>query len=140
MTTVVDPLGAHTPVFNRSGITVIPMEGGIVPSGTSTAGVGNNGNVIPALAQTTVAVIKTSMTAEGWKSIVTLSDEFQIGDVVELYLDLNSGTDDFVLFPAIGQSISGQPVSTGTDTVSGRGVGTTITLRKVSSTLWMQAA
>lgn len=141
MTTVIDPLGTPIAIFNRSGIAIIPLDGGLVPGGTTAAGVGNDGTVIPQLAQTTIAIVLTSITGDGWKTIITLSEDAQIGDVVEVYLAPGSTTSG-AIFPPVGQAIDNMSVSTGTNTGVSSAVddSTGRRFRKISATLWMQAA
>jgi len=132
MTTVVDPLGTPAPVYNRSGTVILTVVPGAITSGDTQAdAIGNDGTVIPAVAQTTVAMVLTSHPSS-WNVVVTLSADAEIGDVVEVYPTPGSVT-GVQVFPPVGQSISGNAASTGTNKNVQFGVSIGVAYRKVSS-------
>lgn len=139
MTTVIDPLGSPTLVFNRSGTGIVMVDGN---SYSGPAPIGNDGAPIPRVSGVTVAVLRNmALPAAGY--IYRLPDDAEVGDVIELYNDRSPtlpGEYPNTVFPAIGESISVRAVSTGTNVSSvaaisipfGRGA----RLRKATSTAW----
>ena len=142
MTTVIDPLGTPSPVYNRSGTVILAVTPGATSGSTQGSAIGNNGTPIPSVAQETVVTVATSFSSGAWNTVVLLPSAAEIGDVVEVYTIPDVSFAQAVVFPNVGESIAALPASTGTNDAAGIGTGTTsgIRLRKVSSTLWMPIA
>lgn len=123
MTTVVDPLGTPTPIYNRSGVAIIPS---LTAQGTTSS----DAAIIPTVSGHTVVIVS----AAGHSGYgVMLPSGADIGDVVELYCaNLNGSAASAIL----AYAPSGETLNSGnSDTVNfipGQGV----MLRKVSSTDW----
>lgn len=132
MTTVIDPAGTPTPVYNKSGKVIIAMNGSGSGS-TSVPPVGNTSAAIPHYAERTIVVGTTNNPSYGF-----LLPAADIGDEVVVLLDPAS-TFGSVVFPQIGESIAGFPTSTGTNNAAGSGAAQPqqgATFIKVSSTSW----
>jgi len=143
MTTVVDPLGTPSVTFNRSGTAIVSVLGGTHPSDIR-GGVGDEGNPIPRVCQTTVVMGVVSHSGgpppTSFDMVLRLPDDAEIGDVVEVYVDPVSTEGSVYIFPNVGERIGSKPVSTGTNPDSGilaTGNGGGLIFRKVSSVLWM---
>jgi hypothetical protein len=121
MTTVVDPLGTPTPIFNRSGTAIVHIDG----LGTSST----SGNVIPAVCGHVIALVNCTEN----NYAVRLPDDAEIGSVVEAYVDRASTFSGGTVFSQAGETIGSQsaPSSLGLSQSGG------ILLRKVSDTGWM---
>lgn len=121
MTTVVDPLGTPVPIFNRSGTAIVNLEA----EGDSVF----EGPIIPAVCGHVIAVVNCTEN----NFYVRLSNEFEIGSLVEIYMDRAS------TFGGIGiGSIS--PDTFGTQNSPSTEICTAscgIMLRKISETGWM---
>lgn len=144
MTTVIDPTGTPTIVYNRSGTTIVSLLGGFRASATDP--IGNDGVDIPRLSETTVLLATTTTVHDGgsisgWNMVFRLPIA-DIGDVVEAYLVSNDGAGSPVIFPQIGEAILPNPVSDGTNASARIAVDTTVgsRLRKISSTTWVVIA
>ena len=119
MTTIVDPAGTPTIVYNRSGTTIyelaVPVVDPVVPVS------------VERYSETTVVIIDTE---EGFpRPAVELPDDAEIGDVVEIYVKddvSNSETVDIVA-PA-GETFVASNVSA--NRLIGR------IFRKISATRW----
>jgi hypothetical protein len=138
MTTVVSPSSSPTPVYNRSGVTVVSVTAG-AQSGEQP--VGNDGTPIPQYSGVTVALVTTANTAPNGSSVVLLPSGAEIGDVVEVYLFSTTDPNQPVqinLFPPVGESVGILPTSTGTNSSSNAPVqaGQGRIYRKVSSSNW----
>ena len=133
MTTVVDPSGTPVPVYNRSGTTIVTVNGGPTVSSTAGSAIGDDGTPIPSVSQTTI-VLAVSAPYDGHHNIVfRLPADAEIGDVVEVY---RFSGENPVVFPNAGEAIGSLAASTGTNT----GVGVSAasaSFRKISSTQWM---
>jgi hypothetical protein len=136
MTTVVDPLGTPTVIYNRSGTAIVTMMGGTAFNGAA----GNDAPPITRVSQVTVVLVETSVVpGVGYNIYARLPADAEIGDVVEVYAPPPQATNPRV-FPNVGESIVPRPVSTGTNYAAGCDVDFVrggIAFRKVSSTLWM---
>lgn len=116
MTTVVDPFGTPTAIFNRSGVTIIDFD-----ASTST---------IPQVPDVpsghTVLIVREPSPQTGPYS-VQLPANCEIGDVIEVY---RAPAEAMVIYLASGENFlfSGSSVSTLT--------GQHLLLRKVSATEW----
>jgi hypothetical protein len=119
MTTVIDPLGSPTPVFNRSGRAIFSFAA----SGDTEMGAPS----IPYVSGEMIVTILTTGAIPTPDRAVKLPSGVDIGDTIELYSD---GAAD--LYPASGDSIDG--VSSGVS-VAISGIKTTL-LRKMSSNSW----
>lgn len=75
MTTVVDPFGTPAPIYNRSGATIIPLTAGTTSPFAPTAIVRHTG--------ITIALVTTI--SSGDFTFVTLPDDADIGDIVEVH-------------------------------------------------------
>lgn len=130
MVTILDPGGTPTPTYNRSGTTLANITGGTV-SGSSP--VGNDGTTIVRYSEYTIAVATVSSTT----GVVTLPDDAEIGDVVEVHSE-GPSTNNATVFPPIGETIRGFDTSTGTN--SGAGMSTnplgSAIVRKTSASVW----
>jgi hypothetical protein len=148
MTTIIDPTGTPTIVYNRSGTTIVSLVGGFTPINTPGSPNGNAGVDIPRLSETTIALITTNtvhdaggVNISGRNEVVRLPIA-DIGDVVEIYLvsaDNQSGGP--AVFPQIGEQVLsiGEPggaISDGTNP-SAMSFISTGRFRKVSSTIWV---
>jgi len=129
MVTVIDPAGTPTPVYNRSGKTVVFISGG---HASTPGGIGNDGTLVPIYSEHTIAVVAVS----GSDHIVTFDTGAQVGDMVTVVAAAGS-TAGPTVFPPVGESIEQSSTSTGTNTV-GYGLGTLLgaTFIKISSTNW----
>jgi len=118
MVTVVDPSGSPEPVFNRSGTTIVEVTG----SGTTQM----SATAIPSVSGWTIAIVQATDTPQVDQA-VTLPDNAEIGDIVEVYNVI--GGYPALVFPPAGQSLnSGGQVTI--DQSRGR------MFRQVGATLW----
>ncbi len=147
MTTVVDPVGTPTIIYNRSGTTIVSLTGGF--SSVGVPPVGNDGVDIPHFSQTTILLATADIVHDGggvnvsgYNAVFRLPSA-EIGDVVEAYLvDGGAGP---AIFPQIGERIFtiGTPhgaVSTGTNVSAVSDIGPTASgcrYRKISSDTWL---
>lgn len=94
MTTIVDPSGTPSVIYNRSGTTVVDLVGNGSTQGGATS--------IPRSSGVTIALVD----ATAGNTSVVLPDDAQIGDVVEVYSlnDFNSSAAD--VFPPSGERIN----------------------------------
>lgn len=115
MTTIVDPSGSPSVVYNRSGTTIIPVTASGTTQGAATE--------IPNISGEQVIMVTVS---SGSHYAVKLNASADIGTVVEVYQA--SGPVAFHVFAPTSQSINGD---TGAD-ITGIGV----RFRKVASTDW----
>jgi hypothetical protein len=143
MTTVVDPLGSPSMIYNRSGTAIVAMAGGATATSAAGSGIGDDANPIPRVCQTTVAMVLTSF-GPTHNALARLPEDAEIGDVVEVYQDPASSASSPKIFPNTGEAIGNNPVSTGTNsnagvTISPNSAGLVggVLFRKVSSTQWM---
>lgn len=143
MTTVVDPLGSPSVVYNRSGTAIVGLSGGATATSAAGSGIGDDANPIVRVSQTTAALVLTSF-GPTHNCLARLPDDAEIGDVVEVYQDPASSASSVQVFPNIGEAIGNNPVSTGTNhsagvTLSPNSAGLIggICFRKVSSGLWL---
>lgn len=112
MVTVVDPVGTPVPVYNRSGTTVVFLNGGPAMSPTP----------IPHVAGYTVAIA----TMSSGNDKVELPSGTEVGDIVEVYLGSANGGDVFAASGDGFTNIGGGNVS----------LNAAVFFRKVTSTLW----
>jgi hypothetical protein len=75
MTTVVDPFGTPVPIYNRSGATIIELTAGTASPFDPTPIIRHTG--------TTIALVTTI--SSGDQTYVTLPDDADIGDLVEVH-------------------------------------------------------
>lgn len=115
MTTVVDPLGTPSPIYNRNGVTIVNVAAG--GSGQSDA------TPIPAVSGHTVALVG------GSGGGVLLPSGSDIGDVVEVYIV--PPDNEARVFPASGETLNSGVQPNIALTVSLGGY-----FRKTSSTNW----
>jgi len=131
MTTIINPAGTPTPVYNRSGKTLYSLSGGV--GGGSP--IGNNGTAITAYSEHTIVVCASV----GSDFVFTLpsASSVDLGDMITVVNDPTSTTGP-TIFPAIGDSILNLAASTGTNGAAGYGVNGILgaTFIKVSSTNW----
>lgn len=140
MTTIINPGTSQTVVYNLSGTTITTMAADVF-SGDPT---GNDGAVVPSYSGTTVVVLYPPITWLTSESLVaTFPTNTEIGDVVEVYGTPGSFTSPllnpvFNIFPAVGESIGPQAISTGTNQDIGIQIDTQhgAIFRKVSATSW----
>lgn len=138
MTTVVNPLTTPVPIFNRSGAALLTLSPGIVTGGSTQAdAVGNDGTEIPAIAGIVVVLAQASHPST-WQTVLRLSGDFEVGDVVEVYT-LPGSVGTLMVFPPSGSSIGNLAASVGTNTGVGVGINASsgAVFRKISSTSWM---
>jgi hypothetical protein len=153
MTTVVDPTGSPTIIFNRSGTTIVSLLGGFYPQGVAGSPNGNDGVDIPRLSQMTIVLASTTTVFDsggvnitGFNSIFRLPTGAEIGDAVEIYqVSEDSRSGGPTIFPQIGEQIltlnaPNGAVSDGTNTTAqsaiNPGAGGRV-YRKISSTTWV---
>jgi hypothetical protein len=115
--TVVDPTGSPSPIYNRSGTTVVNMAAGHATSGTPQS----FATVIPVSSGHTIAIV--TLTNNEQNAVSLPSGE--VGDVVEVYLA--SAVTTLIVVSPSGQSI----VPTSTPSLSNGAI-----FRKVSSAVW----
>lgn len=113
MTTVVDPLGTPAPTYNRSGITIVAVNGG--PTMTPTP--------IPHVSGHTVALV----TFSAGNDKVELPSSAEIGDFVEVCPSAALGGDAFLPGGDSFFNIGGNSSS----------VNAPVFFRKVGATLWI---
>lgn len=116
MTTVTDPGGTPVVIYNRDGVTI----DSITAAGTNSA----SAAVIPRYCAHSVIIASS---ASGSGDGIRLSSSSEVGDVVEIYWDLNTGQG--LVYPPTGESINnaGSNVSSSAQRHL---------LRKVSATEW----
>jgi hypothetical protein len=134
MTTVIDPAGTPTPVYNKSGETVVSIVGGF--TATQGGSNGNSGTPIPRFSQTTIAIVDNS--GSNYHIVATLPSDADVGDVVEVYEKVSTGI-GLQIYPPVGESIRDLPASNGTSYGSQLGAISAI-LRKVSADNWQALA
>lgn len=116
LTTVSDPSGTPSPVYNRSGTTVVE----VAAAGTTQGGA----TPIPALSGHTIALVTPATDNTG----VLLPDTAEIGDLVEVYAAFH--TPDIIVYAPDGDSLNlgAGPVAVAEDHGA--------TFRKVTATGW----
>lgn len=115
MTTILDPGGSPSPIYNKDGTTI----DAVACAGLNAAG----SAAIVRYAQVTVVVATTSVNNRG----LHLPTDAEIGDVVEVYQDTQDPV--AVVYPVTGSLI----LSFGS---GGTGVGSGASFRKVTSDTW----
>lgn len=117
MTTIVDPSGTPSVVYNKSGTTVVA----VTAHGTDQTGAAS----IPRLSGVTVAVLSIP---DDSNYAVKLPGDAEIGDVVEVYASSN-----FNVFADVGSTILG---ISSTAEVGPETAGMGFRFRKVGSSSW----
>jgi len=118
MTTVVDPSGSPTIIFNRGGATISSIEAAQPGADASAA------TEIPRYSEVTVALVSAPTSTSRW---VRLPADAEIGDTVEVhYVRDNGSVSDLVVFAPDGETIG---VSNSRTAADG-------TFRKTSATGW----
>ena len=145
MTTVIDPTGTPTIVYNRSGTTIVGLVGGdsLYKNPGPFVPIGNEGVDIPRLSETTILLATITTTHDGsgnvsgWNSVFRLPSAADIGDVVEVYLVSTDGANGPAIFPQVGEQILPKPVSDGTNPAAVSNASSECRFRKISSTTWV---
>ena len=118
MTTVVDPSGTPTIIFNRGGTTISSIEAAQPGMDSSAA------TEIPRSSEVTVALVSSPTDTSTW---VRLPDSAEEGDLVEVhYVRDNANVTSITVFAPDGESIGVSNSVTGAD----------IVFRKTSATGW----
>ena len=112
MTTILDPSGAPSIIFNRGGVTIAIAEGPEVSGETSPLD-------IQCYSQVTV------VTGSGW---LRLPSDAEVGDVVEIFTNVDSGV--YLAVPD-GETMRGETISGGFPVQNS-------IFRKVSASNWMR--
>lgn len=133
MTTIVDPVGTPSAIYNRSGTAVVSFAPAAID--TSVSPIGDTATEIPRVSQTTIALV----TAASDAFTVRLPTDAEVGDVVEVYYipDSTSPGPAVVVFPPTGEQIAAKAVSTGTNNAASVSAGFGSIFRKVTSAVWM---
>jgi hypothetical protein len=143
MTTIIDPTGTPTIVYNRSGTTIVSLLGGLTPNKTGGfSPIGNEGVDIPRLSETTVLLATTNTVFDGpnvsgRNEVFRLPSGADVGDIVEIYLVSNDSGSGPMIFPQIGEQILPKPVSDGTNPAAVSNASSECRFRKISSTTWV---
>jgi hypothetical protein len=150
--------GSLTPTYNLSGVTMVTVLAG--DPGEFISGTGNAGTIIPMATGHTIALVQSYSTVAAPDgntpsravNVATLPATAQVGDSVEIYaVDASQGpSSGLIVFPPVGSSIYGLPVSTGTNSQGTNSAGypeaspyyslnayTGRLFRKVASTSWV---
>ena len=115
MTTVVDPTGTTSAIFNRGGTAMISVSAaGSLPT---------DATVIPHVSGHTIVLGTATSSDQGF----IFDSAFEVGDVVEIYMV--SGSTLAEIYPQSGGEIRGNS--------SGGGLARSNYLRKVSSIDWL---
>jgi len=134
MTTVIDPSGTPSPVYNRSGKTIIlGLQGGAQTGPNFPLPIGNVGVPITSYSEVTVVIGLGNVTGY----VLLLPSTAEIGDVVMVGTDPTS-THGIAVFGVIGDSIGSLPANVGTNNLAGLGIDPLrgSTFIKVTSTSW----
>lgn len=125
MVTVVDPSGSPTIVYNRDGVTISSLTGGV--SGSSSDAV-----AIVRYSQSTVVLVQTPNSNAS--PALSLPSDAEVGDVVEVYGLYNAATTGRVtpnVYPNSGETVNFKFTSTD-------GIAYTFArFRKVAATEWV---
>ena len=144
MTTITNPGGTPTAVYNRSGLTIANMTAGQPQSGSDDTPVWTDAVAITRFSGHDIVTIGIQgNTTGGSNFLAKLPTSTEIGDIVEVYPKRTGiiGSPGLLLFPPIGESINGLAAATGTGSTGGYGVGGDssnigVLFRKIATTAW----
>ncbi len=137
MVSIIDPLGTPTPVYNRSGVTVVTVAAG--PPVDPSVGNSTDAPEIPHLSGHTIAIVTTNpghLVDNRTQQPILLPSNAEVGDVVEVYQDGGpDGRFSLALYAPVGSSLGpGFSVNNGTSAFNI--TVTNIICRKVNATTW----